>query len=209
MRSVLRAPLYPPPHSARRPAAPRRAPRRTYRNDPSSTPRFELEATLARDAILASTPDREKRVFRTGQLAVLLMALRVGRFPMDYLLFAGADKGVSLDEIRTKMLRPLQREGFVRVLENYVYVTVGAARHPDPIGAWMRGESMDDKRAIKVVKPEEIRSDDVLFMVPRLGYRGTVYDVNRVRRRIFLGRDDEHGEWMDAPNSYLVARASS
>ena len=148
-------------------------------------------------------------MFRTGQLTVLLMALRVGRVPLDFLLFAGVDKGVSLDEIKEKILRPLQREGFVRVVAGFVYVTVGAARHPDPIGAWMQGESMGDKRAVKVVKPEEIQSGDVLFMVPRLGYRGTVYDVNRVRRRIFLGRDDEHGEGMDAPSSYLVARARS
>jgi hypothetical protein len=134
-----------------------------------------LSATLACDKIRSETADRsDERVRRTGQVAILLAALRCGTVDRFALTLMGGERGVTEAELSRHILRPLVQRGFIRTTGDAVRISVAAARHADAIGAWMDGETLDTldaKAPVKKLQARDLKVGDVFEYIDSLGRR--------------------------------------
>lgn len=134
-----------------------------------------LAASLACDTIRSETADRsDERVRRTGQVAILLAAVRCGTVDRFALTLMGGERGVTEAELSRHILRPLVQRGFIRTTADSVRLSVAAARHADPIGAWMDGatlDSLDAKAPVKKIQARDLKTGDVFEYVDAFGNR--------------------------------------
>lgn len=134
-----------------------------------------LSATLACDTIRAETADRsDERVRRTGQVAILLAALRCGTVDRFALTLMGGERGVTEAELSRHILRPLVQRGFIRTTADAVRLSVAAARHADAISAWMDGETLDTldaKAPVKKLQARDLKVGDVFEYIDAFGSR--------------------------------------
>ncbi len=169
-----------------------------------------LSASLACDTIRAETAEfSTERVRRTGQVAILLAALRMGVVPRFMLELSGGERGVTVEELSRHILRPLVQRGFLRTSGDEVRISVAAARHEDAIGAWMDGETLDatDAKATpKKAKAIEVRVGDVFEYVDARGARHLVRCDER--RHVNANTWSVGGHWMDASEPVRVYRAA-
>lgn len=134
-----------------------------------------LAASLACDTIRNETADRsDERVRRTGQVAILLAALRCGTVDRFALTLMGGERGVTEAELSRHILRPLVQRGFLRTTADSVRITVAAARHNDAIGAWMNGDTLDTldaKAPVRKIEARDLKVGDVFEYVDSMGSR--------------------------------------
>lgn len=130
----------------------------------------------------------------------------VDRFALTLM---GGERGVTEAELSRHILRPLVQRGFLRTTGDAVRITVAAARHPDAIGAWMDGETLDSvdaKANAKKVRAGDVREGDVFEYVDSLGQRRLV----RVDERHWVHgtRWSLGGHWLDADEPVRVYRTA-
>ncbi len=121
---------------------------------------MSIETAIA--TIIASTTERsDARVRGTGQI-VILSAVLSGAVSLYLLTLLAGERGIALDELRSKILAPMVRRGFVRVnRDESVVATPALAAHADPFGAWMAGDKLVSGRA-KSITAEQLRPGDVI-----------------------------------------------
>lgn len=119
-----------------------------------------IETAIA--AIIASTAERsDARVRGTGQI-VILSAVLSGAVSLYLLTLLAGERGIALPELRTKILAPMVRRGFIRVnRDESVTATAALAAHADPFGAWMTGEKLTSGRA-QSITAAQLRPGDVI-----------------------------------------------
>ena len=121
-----------------------------------------IAASLACDTIRSETAEQSNaRVYRTGQVAVLLLAVsntRVPRYALD--LMAG-ERGITLAQLSREILRPLVQRGFIRTAGDEIVATPAAVACADSIGEWMNGATLSSVRKT-TLRAEQVRIGDVI-----------------------------------------------
>lgn len=121
-----------------------------------------IAASLACDTIRSETAEQSNaRVYRTGQVAVLLLAVsntRVPRYALD--LMAG-ERGITLAQLSREILRPLVQRGFIRTAGDEIVATPAAVACADSIGEWMNGATLTSVRKT-TLRAEQVRVGDVI-----------------------------------------------
>lgn len=127
---------------------------------------MNIETAIA--AIIASTTERsDERVRGTGQV-VIISAVLAGAVSLYLLTLLAGERGIALPELRTKILAPMVRRGFIRVnRDESITATAALAAHADPFGAWMAGEKLTSGRSVSITAAQ-LRAGDVVDLGARM-----------------------------------------
>lgn len=121
-----------------------------------------LSASLACDTIRAETAEQsDARVYRTGQVAVLLLAVSNTRIPRYALELMAGERGITLAQLSREILRPLVQRGFIRTAGDEIVATPAAVACADSIGEWMNGATLTSVRKT-TLRAEQVRVGDVI-----------------------------------------------
>jgi hypothetical protein len=121
-----------------------------------------LAASIACDTIRAETAEQsDARVYRTGQVAVLLLAVSNTRVPRYALELMAGERGITLAQLSREILRPLVQRGFIRTAGDEIVATPAAVACADSIGAWMDGTTLASVRKA-TLRAEQVRVGDVI-----------------------------------------------
>ena len=121
-----------------------------------------LSASLACDTIRSETSEMsDARVYRTGQVAVLLLAVSNTRVPRYALELMAGERGITLAQLSREILRPLVQRGFIRTAGDQIVATPAAIACADAVGEWMNGATLASVRKI-TLRAEQVRVGDVI-----------------------------------------------
>lgn len=121
-----------------------------------------IAASLACDTIRSETAEQSNaRVYRTGQVAVLLLAVSNTRVPRYALELMAGERGITLAQLSREILRPLVQRGFIRTAGDEIVATPAAVACADSIGEWMNGATLTSVRKT-TLRAEQVRVGDVI-----------------------------------------------
>lgn len=121
-----------------------------------------IAASLACDTIRSETSEMsDARVYRTGQVAVLLLAVSNTRVPRYALELMAGERGITLAQLSREILRPLVQRGFIRTAGDEIVATPAAVACADCIGSWMNGDTLNSVRKT-TLRAEQVRIGDVI-----------------------------------------------
>lgn len=121
-----------------------------------------IAASLACDTIRSETSEMsDARVYRTGQVAVLLLAVSNTRVPRYALELMAGERGITLAQLSREILRPLVQRGFIRTAGDEIVATPAAVACADCIGSWMNGDTLNGVRKT-TLRAEQVRIGDVI-----------------------------------------------
>ena len=121
-----------------------------------------IAASLACDTIRSETAEQSNaRVYRTGQVAVLLLAVSNTRVPRYALELMAGERGITLAQLSREILRPLVQRGFIRTAGDEIVATPAAVACADSIGEWMSGATLSSVRKT-TLRAEQVRIGDVI-----------------------------------------------
>lgn len=121
-----------------------------------------IAASLACDTIRSETAEQSNaRVYRTGHVAVLLLAVSNTRVPRYALELMAGERGITLAQLSREILRPLVQRGFIRTAGDEIVATPAAVACADSIGEWMNGATLSSVRKT-TLRAEQVRIGDVI-----------------------------------------------